>query len=147
MKKQLTKAQKDAIVSLYEERKQSKLNALRAKAAEGKDVKERIDLILAQQKQLEDRLANLINPMLEELNRLLDGYLGTHRGVNPHISGGTYYDKDVRLANATTRKELERNVPVDLPDFPDTYKIRRDLELEAMKGEFDVEEFINKYLL
>ena len=141
----ITKAQKDAVISLLQEKfneKQKIENEKFYKEHEAEialDKQEYIEYIDA----MNDACAKL-NDLREKFNQLFK----RSKYLNDKISQpGISYDYGNKrwriICDYSTSPELLKSVNIDAPDY---YKVERQLELDTLSKDFNIDKFIQKYL-
>ena len=141
----ITKAQKDAVISLLQEKfneKQKIENEKFYKEYEAEialDKQEYIGYIDA----MNDVCAKL-NDLREKFNQLFkrSEYL-SDKIPRPSVSFDYGKDRWKVVYDYSTSPDLLKSVNIDAPDY---YKVERQLELDTSSKDFNIDKFIQKYL-
>lgn len=146
----ITKAQKDAVISLLKEKFAEK--------------QEEITKEFIKEHQVEiDHNINFVLTLQEEalghITRLKQIFELTNNRYNKNIKPGelsiigikpcyNFYDRDDNeyLHTTYTKDNLLRNVYIEELEQPDYYKVDRELELASLGKDFDLDAFLDKYL-
>jgi len=133
----ISKSQKDAVMSLLMEKFEDKQTAANEKFL--KEHKQEIDDAIADFKNDEEKVEQL----LSDAKKLIDKWRNSKIiNNNIDVSYGWYYNNSTIFVNKC------ENVYVKYPQIktPDFSKVERQLELDSLSKEFDVDKFIKKYL-
>jgi len=141
----ITKAQKDAVISLLKEKFDEKQKIENEKFYKEHEAEIAID-VMEYKNYIEvmNDVCVQLNDLCEKFNELFkrSNYLNkniTHPGIT--------YDyglKKWRISyDYSNDSNLLKSVKIDIPDF---YKIGRQLELDTLSKDFDLDKFIQKYL-
>ena len=141
----ITKAQKDAVINLLQEKfdeKQKIENEKFYKEHEAEialDKQEYIEYIDA----MNDVCAKL-NDLREKFNQLFkrSEYLND-KISRPSISFNYGNNRWRIIYDYSTSPELLKSVNIDAPDY---YKVERQLELDTLSKDFNIDKFIQKYI-
>lgn len=141
----ITKAQKDAVISLLQEKfdeKQKIENEKFYKEYEAEialDKQEYIGYIDA----MNDACAKL-NDLREKFSQLFkrSKYLND-KISRPSISFDYGHNRWKVVCDYSTSPELLKSVDINIPDY---YKVERQLELDTLSKDFNIDKFIQKYL-
>lgn len=133
----ISKSQKDAVMSLLIEKFEDKQIAANEKFL--KEHKQEIDDAIADFKKDEEKVEQLLSEA-----KTLIGKWRNSEIINDNIKVCYYWDYDTEKTCVNKHKEIVVKYPkIETPDFS---KVERQLELDSLSKEFDVDKFIKKYL-
>ena len=148
----ITRAQKDAVISLLKEKISERQKIANDAFYEEhcKEIQKEADQYLKFCKRMEN-LANQLNDVLHDYNEFIDNCKFLFKDKNDYFTicgitrkGNPYfYDNDCKKAIEQNLKSKVKYPEVNKLDF---YKVSRQLELDTLDKDFNLENFINKYL-
>lgn len=141
----ITKAQKDAVISLLKEKfdeKQKIENEKFYKEHEAEialDIQEYMGYIEA----MNNACAEL-NDLREKVNELFKRSEYLNDKISKPYINYDYSNQGWKIIYDYSKSpELLKSVPINVPDY---YKVGRQLELDTLSKDFNIEKFIQKYL-
>ena len=139
----ITRAQKDAVISLLEEKFDEKQKA--ANEAYEKSNKSKINGEIKDFLQDQDKLESLLKAAKEIVLKWKDSEdRFTSTGMS--INYGWNWKDTKNVVDKYSEKELLKYIKHPPIQFPDFEKVGRQLELETLSKDFDINKFIKKYL-
>lgn len=147
--KPLTQKQKDAVISLYNEKVAIKRNELKDKFRNSDVAKKKVKMAL----ELQDKLIEATKTFQAIFKKVTEFQAENFNGYTLRVSCDGVYDngrsvyKKVNLDYTRTEKEFKNDLKVEIDDkFTSPEVFARDLEIETLKGTLDVEEFLSRYI-
>ena len=147
----ITRAQKDAVISLLKEKINEKQKIANDAFYEEhyKEIQKEADQYLKFCKRMEN-FANQLNDILHDYNEFIDTCKFLFKDKYDYFTicgitkGDSYfYDNDCKKAIEQNLKSKVKYPEVEKPDFE---KVERQLELDTLSKDFDLDKFIEKYL-
>lgn len=141
----ITRAQKDAVISLLKERfdEQEKEAFLDFKAKNGAKIQKEFAHLI----ELRDRIEQIekqCTAIKDEYDRSLEEFKKTNEPLKNYVYGSHYcvngFKSKDEFIDALIRSKFEK------PSRPNFVKVERQLELDTLSKDFDIEVFIQKYL-
>lgn len=147
--KPLTQKQKDAVISLYNEKVAIKRNELKDKFRNSDAAKKKVKMAL----ELQDKLIEATKTFQAIFKKVTEFQAENFNGYTLRVSCDGVYEngrsvyKKVNLDYTRTEKEFKNDLKVEIDDkFTSPEVFARDLEIETLKGTLDVEEFLSRYI-
>lgn len=148
----ITRAQKDAVISLLREKINEKQKIANDAFYEEhhKEIQKEADQYLKLCKRMEN-VVNQLNDILHDYSEFADNCKFLSKDKNDYFTicsinykGSSYfYDYDCKKAIEQNLKSKVKYPKVEKPDFE---KVERQLELDTLSKDFDLDKFIEKYL-
>lgn len=139
----ITRAQKDAVISLLKEKFDEKQKA--ANEAYEKSNKSKINGEIKAFLQDQDKLESLLVAAKEIILKWKDSkdrFISTEMSINY----GWNWKENKETLNKYSEEEMLKRIKHPSIKVPDYAKVARQLELDTLSKDFDINEFIKKYL-
>lgn len=141
----ITKAQKDAVISLLREKFNEKQKIENEKFYKEHEAEIAIDVM--QYKSYIDVISDIciqLNDVREKLNELFEQSNYLNKNIShPEVTFDYCSNKWKVCYDYSDDSRLLKSIKIDTPDFS---KIGRQLELDTLSKDFDLDKFIKKYL-
>ena len=141
----ITKAQKDAVISLLREKFNEKQKIENEKFYKEHEAEIAID-VMEYKNYIEvmNDVCVQLNDLCEKFNELFKRSNYLNKNIeNPGITYDYYLKKWKVSYDYSNDSRLLKSVKIDTPDFS---KVGRQLELDTLSKDFDLDKFIQKYL-
>ena len=139
----ITRAQKDAVIELLKEKFDEKQKESDKKFFEEhkKEIEKNVKSFLEKQEAVKEHL--------EAARKILYSLKNPKIGeplTNIELAYNWNYYEDVSVIREKSKKELMNKIKTPEIETPDYYKVQRQLELDSLSKDFDLDAFLEKYL-
>lgn len=141
----ITKSQKEAVIELLKEKFKEKQKTSDEKFLKEhkKEIEKNIKYFLEKQEEIKKHLEAARKIMIS-LSDDKDKEGNVNCGIE--LRYNWYYRDSNKVINEKTKEDAERYITTPKVECPDYYKVNRQLELDSLSKDFDLDAFLQKYL-